>query len=89
MPKVRLKHRCAADGCAVMVPHRMLMCLADWRRVPLDIQREVNRRYRPIDAEGRAAPSPAYVVAVGLAIKAVREQRAREQQRVHEARTCD
>lgn len=76
------KHKCAADGCQVMVSHRMLMCLADWKRVPLDLQQEIWRTYRRADTEGRARLTPQYLEAVRKCQAAVKEVRERERSQV-------
>lgn len=75
------KHKCAADGCSVMVSHRMLMCLADWKRVPRDLQEEIWRTYRKADQDGRAQLTRPYVEAVRKCQLAVQE--AREKERSH------
>lgn len=36
---------CAAPGCDKRTPRNMLMCGSDWRRVPLVLQRRVNRAF--------------------------------------------
>lgn len=77
-PTSPTKHKCAAHDCPQFVSHRMLMCLACWRRVPHELQTAVNRAYRKADQSGRAVLSRAYVNAVRAAVAAVTVSRARE-----------
>lgn len=36
-----MTHDCARPGCTAQIPFGMLMCRADWARVPRPIQRRV------------------------------------------------
>jgi hypothetical protein len=64
------KHTCHAQGCEKEVPPRLLMCLRHWRLVPLTLQAEVWRWYRP-GQEVDKGPSDRYLVAMKNAINAV------------------
>ena len=65
-----LKHTCHAQGCEKEIPPRLLMCLRHWRMVPLMLQAEVWRWYRP-GQEIDKSPSDRYLVAMKNAINAV------------------
>lgn len=74
----KMTHECAAEGCHVRTSMRMLMCLACWRRVPVELQSAVWKAYRKLDSSGRAQLTPAYTKAVVDAIDAVRVARWKE-----------
>lgn len=65
-------HVCHAEGCAVRVPPRLLMCRDHWRMVPAPLQRRVWATYRP-GQEVDKRPSPEYLAAARAAIDAVAE----------------
>jgi len=70
-------HQCPARGCARPVPPGMLMCPADWRRVPKPLQRAVWAAWD----DGRGQGTPAHRAACRAAIAAADRQRAREASR--------
>lgn len=61
------RHPCAATRCTAMVASHLLMCRADWARVPRDIQTRVYRTYKARARDGWAA----YQTAVHAAVDAV------------------
>ncbi len=65
------KHTCHAEGCNLIVPPRMLMCAAHWRRVPRHLQAAVWREYRP-GQEIDKNPTPEYLEVMQAAIESVR-----------------
>jgi hypothetical protein len=65
-----VKHTCHAQGCEKEIPPRLLMCLKHWRMVPLTLQAEVWRWYRP-GQEVDKGPGYLYLVAMKNAINAV------------------
>jgi hypothetical protein len=76
------RHKCAAEGCRAQTSPRMLMCLACWRRVPVETQRALYAVYKRADSSGRAVLTRAYVAAARACVEAVRESRERERQGV-------
>jgi hypothetical protein len=64
------EHLCHAEGCALAVPPRLLMCKRHWRLVPRKLQQDVLREYRP-GQETDKRPSEAYLVVMRAAIDAV------------------
>ncbi len=42
-----MSHTCHADNCKKEVPPKMFMCLAHWKMVPKDMQRNIWHHYRP------------------------------------------
>ncbi|MGD0052588.1 MAG: hypothetical protein ABSD03_12365 [Vulcanimicrobiaceae bacterium] len=68
-----MPHPCAAPGCKILVSDRLLMCAADWRLVPLGIQRDVYRAY----AKGAGIGTPELAEAHRRAIEAVAAAKAR------------
>jgi hypothetical protein len=62
-----MPHRCAASGCKRVVRDDMLMCRADWFRVPKWIRDEVWRAWD----DGRGKLSPQHVRAIEAAVAAV------------------
>lgn len=62
-------HRCAADGCAKIVPSADLMCRTHWFKVPKDLRARVWAGYH-------AGMGPEYDVAVAAAVDAVRAREA-------------
>ena len=60
-------HKCAADGCDVIVATDLLMCRKHWFKVPKDIRDRVWAGYRRgLDAE--------YDAAVAAAVDAIRKR---------------
>lgn len=72
-----LAHTCHARGCTVLVPPRMLMCLAHWRAVPRALQAAVLATYRP-GQEICKDPTEAYLKAAQAAINAVAAREGRK-----------
>jgi hypothetical protein len=64
---------CAATTCTAQVPRHILMCRADWARVPKPLQAEVYRTWR---GRRRGGWQP-YLAARDAAIAAADESRAR------------
>jgi len=62
-------HECPRDGCTRRVPPGMLMCRADWLRVPVPFRKAL---YAAWDS-GRGAGTPAHRAAMLAAIQAVNE----------------
>lgn len=73
-----LAHRCHAEGCDVLVPPRLLMCLKHWRMVPKALQARVWATYRP-GQEIDKRVTEAYLVAQAAAIEAVAESEGRRE----------
>lgn len=69
-------HLCHAVACERPCPPALLMCAQHWRLVPLELQREVWRTYRP-GQERDKSPSRAYLVALKRAVDAVALQEGR------------
>jgi hypothetical protein len=69
------EHKCHAEGCNVLVPPRLLMCLRHWRMVPLELQRRVWATYVS-GQEIRKDPSPEYLAAQEAAVQAVARKEA-------------
>jgi hypothetical protein len=63
-------HHCHARGCRTPCEPERLMCLAHWRMVPRDLQREVWRHYRHGQCDDMR-PSEAWHKAADAAIRAV------------------
>lgn len=63
-------HTCHAHRCERVVPPRLLMCLAHWRRVPRRLQAGVWAHYRT-GQEADKRPSLAYLLAARAAVLAV------------------
>jgi hypothetical protein len=38
-------HSCPADGCAELIPHERLACLAHWNQLPVDLRTAVIKTY--------------------------------------------
>ena len=68
-----MTHHCHACGCDRSVPPKMLMCIIHWRMVPRDLQAGVWATYRA-GQEDDKRPSSKYLIASGLAVKAVAER---------------
>jgi hypothetical protein len=68
-----VSHTCHARGCTKRVPPKMLMCLAHWKMVPLALQREVWRTYKP-GQEITKDPTGEYLDAADAAIDAVAQK---------------
>lgn len=66
-------HTCHAKGCNRIVPPKLLMCANHWRRVPVHLQREVWKHYRP-GQEVDKNPADEYLQAAENAIEAVAEK---------------
>lgn len=62
-------HECPADGCNRRVAPGMLMCPADWRRVPGPVRRALWRAWD----DGAGAGTPAHHAAMAAAIRSVNE----------------
>ncbi len=62
------RHRCAAPGCELLVPHLQLMCQPHWDLVPRELQIAVYTNY--VDGP----KSRAWTQAVSAAIAAVTKQ---------------
>lgn len=62
-------HECAAPGCHKQLPARLLMCSADWRRVPWAIRQRIYTLYRA--GQTALTASEEYLAAVKDAIAAV------------------
>ena len=60
-------HECPRDGCTRQVPPHMLMCRADWYRVPKPLRDAVWAAWR----NGAGAGSPEHTAAITAAIEAV------------------
>lgn len=58
-------HVCPVIGCAYRVPDHLLMCSADWHRVPPRLQRKVYAAYR--GGEGLGTPELADAQAAAIA----------------------
>lgn len=41
------RHTCHIPGCPVVVDRTKLMCIAHWRRCPMNLQIKVYKTYRP------------------------------------------
>jgi len=65
-------HECPASSCTRRVPDRMLMCPADWRLVPVNLQQAVYTAWR----NGHGAGTTEHLMAVTDAIDAVNERKA-------------
>jgi hypothetical protein len=63
-------HECPKNGCVRRVPAHQLMCPADWRSVPADLQSAVWRTWRG----GRGKGTRAHLAAMEAAIDAVNGQ---------------
>lgn len=63
-------HLCHAVACERPCPPALLMCAAHWRLVPVELQREVWRTYRP-GQERDKSPSRAYLLALKQAVNEV------------------
>jgi hypothetical protein len=75
----RRMHKCAARGCDKQTSARMLMCLADWKRVPVELQRALYKVYRRAPGgDGAAVLTREYVAAARACVEAVRVARAKE-----------
>ncbi len=60
-------HECPRDGCTRQVPAHMLMCRADWYRVPKPLRDAVWTAWH----DGAGAGSPEHTAAITAAIRAV------------------
>jgi hypothetical protein len=65
-----MSHTCPARGCKVVVPDELLMCRADWYRVPRPLRTAVLRAY----AGGRGLGTGALLHAQEAAIRAVNRE---------------
>lgn len=45
-----MSHPCAIPSCTTVIRPGLLMCPPDWRRVPAELQAEVNRTWKAYDA---------------------------------------
>ena len=67
---------CAARGCGVQVPPKMLMCRKHWYMVPVFLRRAVWAAYRP-GQEHDGNPSETYLSVMRAAVEAVAEREGR------------
>lgn len=67
-----MSHVCPTDGCERNVPDHLLMCSADWHRVPPTLQGRVYRAYR----RGAGLGTPELLEAQAAAIAAANAARA-------------
>lgn len=58
---------CPVDGCERIVPDHLLMCAADWHRVPPRLQGTVYRAYRRGEGLGTPALLEAQTAAIAAA----------------------
>lgn len=58
------RHLCAVPGCRVVIAETLLMCRADWIRVPMALRREVNERWRAFLATQKTRDKAAIVEAI-------------------------
>lgn len=65
-------HTCPVLGCERVVPDHLLMCAADWRRVPATLQRKVYAAYR----RGEGLGTPELLEAQTAAIAGANASRA-------------
>jgi hypothetical protein len=80
--KARL-HCCAAEGCQLQVPLRLLMCVDHWRMVPVAVRREILgawKRRRSADVSEQIDAVADYRGAVARAVAAVKEKQERKAQ---------
>ncbi len=64
-------HECPARGCGRRVPSHMLMCRADWYRLPVLARRAVWNAWQG----GRGAGTQAHTAAITAAISVVNESK--------------
>lgn len=81
-PVPRGMHPCAAELCAKLIPHRLLMCPRHWGMVPREIQSQLWRAYTRADSDGRARLTKGYLAAVDACIEAVRKAEGPKQQQL-------
>lgn len=46
------RHECPVNGCRVVLPYHILMCVRHWNMVPRPLQREVTRLWRAVNQGG-------------------------------------
>ncbi len=70
-----MDHKCHARNCPKSVPPARLMCIAHWRMVPYQLQKNVWRHY-VAGQEITKTPTAEYLAAAKAAIDAVAAKEA-------------
>jgi hypothetical protein len=73
------KHRCAAIGCARLVPDNMLMCSEHWFKVPKTLRDRVWRLYKQ-RGYGTPGAEELHRIACLDAVAALQRSTARDQE---------
>lgn len=71
-------HLCHAEGCRTKVPPKLFACLKHWRMVPVTLQRELWRVYKPGQERGEAEVTAAYLVVQTRCRIAIAEREGRD-----------
>lgn len=64
-----MSRACDAIGCSRQTATGRFMCSSDWRRVPIDLQRTINRQFRLAKTRHALMHDPIYVEACAKAVE--------------------
>lgn len=68
------KHKCAVEGCGLVVPIKLLMCPEHWAALPEGIKRAVQRAFRNLELQKSLESVQAYREAVARAREFINSQ---------------